>query len=155
MALVSPKIRQLEDCCGAFLIYGLTKVPSPRDLDYYRQNYSKSSLEYSGIDQEYVDNWNNSNQTETTESYAERISAFLREAIRTRKGEKSYYILILNTEQKVYAESVVLSCGFEVLIPEMRNPTGTEITTYVYYLMDKPYTDAPKKPPQTSIIKRG
>lgn len=136
------KLGTVPDCCGALVIHNLFKNAEPRVLS----SWSKYDQDYYGIDQAYVDKWNKDNLSETEDQWKDRIKKAIQANLNAWIGQKSYMMIILNTKQKALEETV-LSCGFEVLIPEMENSGGSKITTYIYWL---------KKDvkPQASILKR-
>ena len=60
---------------------------------------------------------------------------------------KRSYILITLNPKELQLHNILLECGFQILVPETRNPNGTSITTYIYYLMVE-------AKPQESILKK-
>lgn len=135
-------IQDFPRCCGAFIIHTFDTRYTPKNLKDYHSNVNPL-----GTQQEF-ETYVKKN-CETPEEYQNRITSQVNYWIATYKDRKSYFLAITNeVEKKHGTEEILKDLGFEVVIPETRNPTGTKITTWVYHLLPK------EKDKKESIFKK-
>lgn len=87
--------------------------------------------------QKYVDEQNKIRGHETQEQYLDRIKERLRHFVKEFTNKKAYFLAVLNSTERASLHEIFLDEGFEVLIDETKNPTGSTITTYVYHLLPR------------------
>lgn len=131
--------QQLQICCGVRLVYGFDKRPDPPDWGKIRDGSGNLYTK------EYIYSYERNYPTETKEGYLERIRIFLENHVKTYHDQKSYTLVALNKEQNDQLSDIIKGVGFEILIPMMRNPSGTEIILYVKYHIKKPKEIVSKK----------
>lgn len=138
---------QLKNCCGIYLMNHFFKHHDP----YKVSDYSTYDQKYYGVDQKFIDARNAAEFTETDEQYQNRIRPEVQAQVSSLKNKKSYIIAVLNSEEiKSGAEEVLLDEGFEVLVPETKNPTGSSITFYICHLLPQ----AKDKKVVTSVLSK-
>lgn len=142
--------KQIDLCCGVYFLSNFFKNEDPYKIsqwgatEYDRKRYNPNLV----IDQKYVDKFNKDNGRETKDEYHSRIRTSLINAIDSLKNKKSYYLAILNSIEVKQIGDIFLDLGFEVLVPETKNPTGSAITMYIYHLLPR------EKKAVTSVIKK-
>lgn len=135
------RISDFIHCCGVFIIYGFDCKVIPKDFaDYQRRLYR------CGTEEDYKNYLKN---IEELPEFQKRVRAELQMHMATYKNLKSYLVAITNTLEKEYGvEDILKEEGWEVLVPETRNPTGSKITMWIYHLLPR------EKTPVKSAIKR-
>lgn len=127
-------LSEAPNCCGYFIMNHFFKHRNP----YSIHDWTESERKYYGYDQKWIDARNQQEYTETKEAYHKRLTAEIGAFTTSYKSKKCYFIAVLNAlEITEGADQVLLDIGFEELIPNMKNPTGTNITMYVYHLLPK------------------
>lgn len=140
------KIENILACCGIFGISRLQKRSNPTDFaSLGPMNLGEYKAIYGAETPEDFKELNKLQGRETLEEYRERIYRFLKTKTASLKGIKAYIVMILNDgELKNLEEDKILEMGWEILVPRMKNPSGTWITMYIFYLVPKPGAPAPK-----------
>jgi len=138
------QVGAVPDCCGAIVLHRLFKNTNPKVLT----DWSPQEQAYYKIDQAYVDTWNrnHASELETEEQWLNRIRSGIQAKIETYTNKRSYLLVTLNPKEQAL-ESILLELGFRVLVPETKNPNGSSITMYIYYLLKEAQ-------PQASILKK-
>lgn len=129
---------QLQICCGVRLVYGFDKRPDPVDWE----KLNTPVVMYGKV---YIEDYERNHPTETKEGYLERVKTFLENHVKGYHDQKSYTLVALNKDQNDQLSDIIIGVGFEILIPMMRNPSGTEIILYVKYHIKKPKEIVSKK----------
>lgn len=138
---------QMTKCCGILINHSFEKLADPISNSHMSDSVKKAT----GHTDDYVKHYNK-NHAETLEQWPKRILEYLKRHIKELKGDKSYTLAALNKEENDYLGQAFLDAGFEVLVPMMKNPSGTEIILYVHYHIQKPWEE--KKVVRKSIIKK-
>lgn len=138
------QLHGFENCCGIYILnnffrnkpkifgeLGFTKYEGYRDQEHVDTSYNK---EY-GMNEPDVDQWK------------ARIRKQIKQQTDMYLNKKSYLLAVLNKDE-AELHDVFIEEGWEVLVPETRNPTGTSITMYIYHLLPK------QVKPTESILKR-
>lgn len=127
----TPTLSNFPQCCGII-------VPN---LFFKNEPKTAEDLNVEGFSdaQERVTRYNTmSNLTESSdEAWVKRIREFLEKWCKDYQGKRSYFLLTLNAKEAEVLEPVVLDLGFEILVPDTHNPTGTSFTLYIYHLLSK------------------
>lgn len=130
-----------EQCCGIKIISNLfDNIPWTFKGDGYGDPLQRTVGTYNGYkSQKSVDDLYNipNKRTETMESYRDRIRNEVKDWQKAYLVTKSYLLLVLNRQQEQEIGDVIRELGFEVLVPETKNPTGTSITLYIYHLIPR------------------
>lgn len=74
---------------------------------------------------------------DTEEKWVKRVKREVTDWIKAYNNRKSYLLAAMNAEESKVLEETFLDLGFEVLVPETKNPTGTSITLYIYHLLPR------------------
>lgn len=124
------------NCCG---IYNLNHFF--QNKPYLWQQNGTDFHPYAGyFSQKDVDEKYNIPQglTEDTEDkWVSRVKKEIQQWIDAYKNKKSYFLAAMNSEESKVLEKTLLDLGFEILVPETKNPTGTAITLYIYHLLPR------------------
>lgn len=134
MAFKRPvQIRQMDYCCGAYFLFDFATGGERWALTQTRQYYGRNSLT-----QEEADKLNDQSFRESKKDHHSRVRTSIQEHINTWTMKKSYLLAITNKLEKDQGvEEILKDLGWEVMIPETRNPTGSSITMWVYHLLPK------------------
>lgn len=143
---------QLKNCCGIYLLHNFFKNEEPVTVEYWGRTEADRKRNYPAIniDQVYVDKVNKDGGRENKEQYLERIRTKVTGFVNKLKNEKAYYLAVLNEQEAKQIEHILLDCGFEILVPLTKNPTGSSIITYICHLLPRPI----KKKVVQSVIPR-
>lgn len=136
-------INNLPLCCGAFMLQCFYQNPDPVERGKYLKDGGYSTTQ--------IENYKRSEAWETTEEYLKRIEERLDYYTSAWKGQKCYIMAILNEQEEKILGSLMLKKGFEVLIPKMKNSSGSSIVTYVFYLTKKPDSPEPAVKPKSIV----
>lgn len=127
------QIDQMKDCCGVYFLSNFRKNNNPESQTHIDHAWKRSHPK----DWEYhLLRYQKDAMCETRQEYHERIRGRLRQHQKDLSGKKSYSLMILNSNED---EEIghILREFCEVLIPMMRNPTGSAIVTYIMYHLPK------------------
>lgn len=128
-------VHDFYGCCGIKILYNFGTAPA-----YNLGSYRSATGNYSTT-QAQLDKYNDDN-CETSKEFAERLGGQLKALQKEWASKKSYFLAVTNQiEEQNGAGKILLDNGFEVLVPETRNPTGSLITTYIWHLLPKPAAD--------------
>lgn len=133
---------QLPLCCGIIFLRNFEKRTDP--VDWSRYGTVEQRVAY-GYTDAYIKNYEEVHKPETKEEYRKRVADYLKTHIEAFETQKSYSLIALNVAENNIIGDVILESGFEILIPMMRNPSGTEIILYVKYHIKKPKEIKSKK----------
>lgn len=140
-----PRIAEMYDCCGIIVPYRFFKNPGYRAPGWYITNgYTKDKDEDERMTKEH----NVSACAENEEEWIERVKTYLLKQQTDWQNKKSYLLVTLNGKENKVLGDMILSIGFEVLVPMTRNPGGSEIILYIFHLLPK----EEKKEVHNSII---
>jgi len=127
-----PLLSNFTNCCGIYIpnTFFKNEPKTAKDLGL-PEGYSDT------VDRVKAYNIVNDYFESSDEEWAKRIRKYLEDLIKEWDRKKSYFLAVLNAKEKEVLEPVFLSLGWEILVPETRNPTGTTITLYIYHLLPK------------------
>lgn len=135
-------VEQINRCCGAYLMHSFDRMVEPITLSRFRQIYNGSATD------EQHKAWLKDN-CETLEEHKKRIRFQVSTFQSDWKNKKAYFLAITNSKEKqAGVDEILLDLGFEVLVPTMKNPTGTDITMFIYHLLPR------KKEETKSVLKK-
>lgn len=156
-------IAAIKNCCGILLIDNFFKNPDPypeTPEGIYARCGGESSWKahHSGewTIEKHVKHHMDLNRVqgaETREQYEARLTKWFDTHVPGWMYKKSYLILVLNKEQikDKFLTDLVARHGFEVLVPETHNPTGSSVTLYIKHLQTKKEETKEVK----SVLRRG
>lgn len=126
-----PALGNFPLCCGIVIPHTFYKN-NPRtaqDLGYGNSTDAERAAARYNLNGEF-------NET-SDEAWVKRIREFLEQWCKEYQGKKSYFLLTLNAKEAEVLEPLMLDLGFEILVPDTHNPTGTSFTLYIYHLLSK------------------
>lgn len=145
MALLNVTLNEYPRCCGMYILHTFEKNPSKEEVEKTYQDGCKCSSCQ-------ADKKESLKAAEDMDKYKDRIGKSLDEYIKNYTKSKAYFLATLNGVEEGLCGKILLEKGFKVLIPMTKNPTGTEIITYIYDLSVA--KEAPEKAKGLAVKRR-